>query len=180
MMIMLPEEESKKESEMDTDNRPLIMFDADGVVNLAQFLSSRQRSRLIRNEGWIQRWTGEPYYSTRIVFNPRWRAMVQPLAETGAELVWASGWQDHANRYLAPLLGLPDLRWAPAIHRRKASTVIPWTEGRPWVWLEDYEDELENASALSQDRPHLPVLVDRSRGLTVDHVTAVRSWLTSL
>ena len=180
MMIMLSEEEWKKEPEVRTISRPLILLDVDGVVNLAQFASSRQRNRLIRNEGWTQHWTGEPRYSTRIVFNPRWRQLVKLLAETGAELAWASGWQDHANWHIAPLLGLPDLRWAPAVHGDKAATVVPWTEGRPWAWLEDYEAELETASALSQDRPHLPVLVDRSRGLALDHVAAVKSWLDSL
>jgi hypothetical protein len=162
--------------------RPLVLLDADGVVNLGLFMSSRDRSRLRRADGWYSGRAGDRHdqMAHRIVLNRRWGPMLASLADAGAELAWASAWQSDANRFIGPLLGLPALRWAPAVHTRKAYTVIPWTEGRPWAWLEDIEDELEAASALSHRRPHLPVLVDRATGLTQEHVDRVAEWLRSL
>jgi hypothetical protein len=166
-----------------SDSRPLVLLDVDGVLNLAQFLSSRQRGRLRARDGWYSGRAGgdchDPYAS-RIVLSRRWGPMLRSLAGQGAELAWATGWQEEANWYIGPLLGLPQLRWAPAVHGRKAETVIPWTRGRPWAWLEDYEEELATASGLSLGTPHLPVLVDRATGLTQEHVRAVSGWLESL
>jgi hypothetical protein len=165
------------------DDRPLVLLDVDGVLNLGMFATSKQRGRLVRRHGWYSsRAGGDPHNpsASRVLLNPAWRPMLRSLAETGAELAWASGWMQEANWYIGPLLGLPELRWAPAVHRRKAYTVVPWTEGRPWAWLEDYEDELQVASALSRKRPHLPVLVDRETGLTQEHVDRVAAWLERL
>jgi hypothetical protein len=160
--------------------RPLVLLDVDGVLNLGQFLSSKQRSALQHRHGWYSGRAGDDHYGTRIVLNRYWGPLLISLEEQGAELAWATGWQKEANWYISPLLGLGDLRWAPAVHGRKAYTVVPWTEGRPWAWLDDIEDELKVASALSQHRPHCPVLVDRATGLTPDHVETVREWLKTL
>jgi hypothetical protein len=163
-------------------SRPLVLLDVDGVLNLGQFLSSRQRDRTGRQQGWYSGRAGDRHdpYAARIVLNRYWGPMLISLEDAGAELAWATGWQQEANWYISPLLGLGDLRWAPAVHGCKASTVIPWTEGRPWAWLDDIEHELATASSLSQDRPHLPVLVSQETGLTAEHVAAVMQWLRDL
>jgi hypothetical protein len=166
-----------------TDARPLVLLDVDGVLNLGLFMSSRRRSRLKRSEGWYSnRVGGDPHdlYAHRIVLNRRWGPMLRSLEAEGAELAWATAWQEGANRHISPLLRLGELPVAPARHKRKAYTVVPWTQGRPWAWLEDIGDELETASALSRRRPHLPVLVDPEEGLTGEHVERVREWLVSL
>jgi len=163
-----------------TDGRPLVLLDVDGVLNLGLFASSKQRSRLAYRSGWYSGRAGDPSYGERVLLNRAWGPMLRSLAEAGAELAWASAWMQAANWYIGPLLGLPELRWAPAVHRRKAYTVVPWTEGRPWAWLEDREDELTVASGLSRGRPHLPVLVDRATGLTQEYVSQVHGWLESL
>jgi hypothetical protein len=162
------------------DTRPLVLLDVDGVLNLGLFASSKKRSSLQYHHGWYSGRAGGDPYGERIFLNRAWGPMLRSLAEEGAELAWASAWMQAANWYIGPLLGLPELRWAPAVHRRKAYSVVPWTEGRPWAWLEDYEDELTVASGLSAGRPHCPVLVDRATGLTGDHVETVRQWLKSL
>lgn len=165
-----------------SDGRPLVLLDVDGVLNLAQFLSSRQRARLNGRDGWHNCRAGDRHdpYASRIVLNRAWGPMLRSLADEGAELAWATGWQEEANLFIGPLLGLPELRWAPALHGYKAHSVIPWTEGRPWAWFEDIGHELETASALSQDRPHCPVLVDRATGLTQENAETVRKWLRAL
>lgn len=151
------------------------------MLNLGQFATSRQRGRLRHERGWYDRRVDDSPYGSRIVMDPGCGRMLLRLAEAGAELAWATGWNGDANLYVGPLLGLPALPVAPAVHGCKASTVIPWTQGRPWAWLEDYEDELEDAVALTEPGvPCLPVLVDRATGLTQGHVSEVERWLGEL
>jgi hypothetical protein len=172
-----------------SDARPLVLLDVDGVLNLARFLSSRQRDRLLHGRpygtnksterGWVHRWSAERHYSSRIVTHPKYGEWLRPLAEH-AELAWATTWMAEANWHIGPLLGLPELRYAPAPYGSKAVHVVAWTQGRPWAWLDDQAEELDMASALSKGRPHLPVLVNRADGLTEENVSQVHDWLKSL
>jgi hypothetical protein len=164
---------------------PAVLLDVDGVLNLARFRSSRQRDRMIR-DGYFHRRPTDPFSGDRLLVNlPRAKAAVRGLLELGAEVIWATTWGPSANDYFVPLLGLPEvLRVAPVDFRcpTKASTVIPWLEGRPWAWLEDQQRELEAALALTREgTPCCPVLVDPAGdGLGSGHVQAVNDWLGSL
>lgn len=162
--------------------RPLVLLDVDGVLNLGQFMSSKRRSHLRRADGWYSGRAGDPRdpYAERIVLNRSWGRVLRHLEDYGAELAWATAWNEAANFFISPLLGLGQLPVAPARDGRKAGTVIPWTGGRPWAWLEDREFELEAASALAGGTPHLPVLVDPEKGLGWGHIERVRYWLVSL
>lgn len=164
---------------------PVVLLDVDGVVNLGLFLSSAERGRLRWHDGWFIGRAGDRSdpYATRIVLNRKWGPAIRSLADTGAELAWATRWREAANMWIAPLLGLPRLPVVPvsgSAARLKAWDVIPWTQGRPWAWLDDEEDELAMASSLSSKRPHLAVLTDRKTGLADEHAEKVRAWLASL
>ena len=163
---------------------PVVLLDVDGVLNLARFRSSRQRDRMIR-EGYFHRRPRDPFSGDRLLVNlPRVRAAVRGLLETGAEVTWATTWGPSANDYFVPLLGLDEvLPVAPVNYRysTKAFTVIPWTQGRPWAWLEDQQRELDMATALTrEDTPCCPVLVSTDTGLGGEHVQVVNDWLGSL
>ena len=164
-----------------TDRRPLVLIDVDGVVNRARFLSSRQRDRLVRSgQGWVSTWSGERHYSSRIVTTRAYGRMLLPLAER-AELAWATTWTAEANWRIGPLIGLPELRYSPVSDKGgKAACAVAFTEGRPWAWLDDTQEELALASALSRGRPHLPVLVSRETGLVQENVDEVAAWLEGL
>ena len=159
----------------------MVLLDVDGVLNLGLFDSSRQRSRRQYRDGWLAyRLHGDPF-GPWMVLNPRWGPMLRSLAAEGAELAWATTWNDEANEAVGPMLGLPPLPVAQVKYLEKARTAIPWTGGRPWAWLEDTEHELSSAVRCTRAGvPHLPVLVDPSAGLTEDHVERVREWLVSL
>jgi hypothetical protein len=173
------EENSKK--------KPWLLLDVDGVVNLGLFLSSRQRSKLRGDQGWISTRAGDPHdpYAARIVTNRNWGRILLGLTDV-FDLAWATGWSREANWYISPLLGLPELPVAPAVVKRdeaprKAFTVIPWTQGRPWCWLEDIEHELLHASVITRvSTPHCPLLVDRTTGLTEAHAESARKWAEGL
>lgn len=161
-----------------------VYLDVDGVVNLGWFTGPELFPGL-RAAGWYAgRVTGDqadPHAGFRVVLDPAWGGALRGLTDLGAQLVWATGWNEGANAHIGPLLGLPELPIAPAVHGAKASTVIPWGGLKPWAWLEDDPGELETAVALTPPGvPCLPVLVDRATGLTPDHINQVASWLSSL
>lgn len=172
--------------------RPYVLLDVDGVINLARFRSARERGRLTSRdkmraagcEPWFHRRPDDPFTDDRLLVNlPVVRPLVQALADSGAELAWATTWGSRANDVFSPLLGLPDLPVAPVSPRlsRKAWTVIPWTQGRPWAWLEDQQPELEAALAVAERGvPCQPVLVDRAAGLDAGYTAQVLRWLESL
>lgn len=166
-------------------DRPVVLLDVDGVVNLGLFLSSAERGSLHGKDGWHSGRAGDRHdpYAARIVLNRRWGPAIRSLADAGAELAWATRWREAANVFIGPLLGLPPLPVVPVSGdpgRLKAWSVIPWTQGRPWAWLDDEEDELAMAVALSRSRPHLAVLTDRKTGMTGEHADEVRAWLAGL
>lgn len=84
-----------------------------------------------------------------LTLNPAHGRLLRVLAgAAGAELAWATTWEDLANRYIGPVLGLPELPVVlPCEYGAKAGTVVPWTNGRPWVWFDDSGRELEHADS---------------------------------
>lgn len=92
---------------------PVVYLDVDGVVNLGWFTSPARFAGL-RAAGWhAGRVTGDPtgrQEGFRVVLNPAWGPALLALADLGAELTWASGWNEGANLHVGPLLGLPGCR----------------------------------------------------------------------
>jgi HAD domain in Swiss Army Knife RNA repair proteins len=158
--------------------RSLILLDVDGVLN-----PSRRPG-----PGWlVEQITvdGETY---PVRLNPHHGAELLALADdTGAELVWATTWNQHANEEIGPRIGLPELRvlqmpnegWTGFGANPKTQAVATQTGGCPFVWFDD---------ALSRhDRIYLDDHVGRNtfrlihigqrRGLTAKHITQARTWL---
>ena len=112
------------------------------------------------------------------------------VADTGAELVWASYWCAHANDWIAPRLGLPELPFVPIPDRPlgaelslgawKARHVAAWAGERPFVWFEDEPDVTESLLTEQGIGEHLLVAVDPRLGLMQDHLDRARTWLTGL
>lgn len=165
--------------------RPWVLLDVDGVVNLGLFLSSAERGRLHGRDGWYSGRAGEPhdYWATRIVLNRAWGPMIREIAAAGAELAWATRWRDAANMWISPLLGLPELPVVPVSsddRQLKAWAAVDFTQGRPWAWLEDQDEELAMASALCRGREFLPAQTGPKTGLTREHADKVIAWLGTL
>ena len=103
------------------------------------------------------------------------------------KLVWATTWESEANECLAPLLGLPQL---PVVTRPEPSdepepmgphgktrTLLDWSAGRPFAWLDD--------QITDSDRIRVEVLhpaqtllrrVDHRRGITDADFAALGGW----
>jgi hypothetical protein len=155
-----------------------VLLDVDDVLN--PDFSATARKKLARHDGWVSQWCVLPEGHFRLFVNPRHGQWLRDLVrETGVRLAWGTTWQDSANRYVGPLLGLPRLPVAPMrAGAAKAPSMVPWTLGAPFAWIDNDETELRIASRLADDigQEFLPVLVDARTGLTEEHIARVRDW----
>ncbi|MEO3974893.1 HAD domain-containing protein [Streptomyces sp. CAU 1734] len=109
------------------------------------------------------------------------------LAELGREfeLVWATAWEDEANTFITPVLGLPVLpvvRFPPVPFdpARKVPAVDAFAGDRPAAWVDDAHTPEGVAWARSRTAPTLLVPTDPARGLTRKAVDDLLLWRASV
>ncbi|MFE2377326.1 HAD domain-containing protein [Streptomyces sp. NPDC059398] len=115
-------------------------------------------------------------------------ALGERLTALPCELVWATTWENAANEYLAPLLGLPPLPvvswpepaaddWRRGLHW-KTRALVDWSGGRPFAWLDDEITENDRAW-VEAHHPARTLLrhIDPRHGLTDADFTALDAWL---
>lgn len=159
--------------------RPLLLVDVDGVLNPF----GRPKPDFRRYTCAID---GETY---TVHLNPRHGAMLMDLAlRTKAELVWATTWEDAANEWIAPRIGLPRLPVIQVAQDKpsevgemfKTPHVADYVAGRPFVWFDDCifnedEDYLRGHQGVGE---FLLIQVAPRAGLTSNHLATALEWLT--
>ncbi|MFD8206759.1 HAD domain-containing protein [Streptomyces sp. NPDC059695] len=113
------------------------------------------------------------------------------LAALGCEVVWATTWEEDANEFIAPLIGLPRLDvvvWPEVsdldeqdehagLHW-KTRTLVARAAGRTFVWVDDEVTDADRVwVAAHHPGPALLHRVDARRGLTDRDYAALHSWL---
>ncbi|SDI57595.1 HAD domain-containing protein [Nonomuraea jiangxiensis] len=159
--------------------RPLLLLDVDGVLNPMRGPSPDFRA--------YRCLIGSEVYTVHL--NPRHGRRLLDLAlTTGSELVWATTWEDHANDWIAPRIGLPSLPVIPMSPEApsefgemfKTPHVAAYAGRRPFVWFDDQvwaEDE-EYLRVHRGLADFLLVHVDPRIGLTSRHLGMAHEWLT--
>ncbi|MEV5574605.1 HAD domain-containing protein [Spirillospora sp. NPDC052269] len=159
---------------------PLALVDVDGVLNPFRRPHRRFRRHRVHPDG----------ETVRIWLDARHGRMLRELAaRTGAELAWATYWEDEANYWVGPRLGLPKLPYVPlprfpgvaeghSLGAWKARHVAAWTGDRAFIWFEDEPHAAETLAATSGIGDHLLVHVDPVTGLTEAHIETAETWLT--
>jgi hypothetical protein len=146
-----------------TSDRPYILIDVDYVLN-PDFRGRWDGAEFgsLSSAGWVVL-NGFTMNDRPVWLNRHHGIKLLHAAEaTGAKLAWATRWHDLANQIISPILGLPQLPVAPCTSESKADTVIPWTQGRRFAWLDDEQYVI--------DACELGVKVDPETGLTDEDI----------
>jgi hypothetical protein len=158
-------------------DRPLLLLDVDGVLNpwlMPELPDGYQLHRIGIFDVILASWHGP--------------AILELCEEANLDLVWATTWEEDANREIAPRIGLPDdLPWIsfpmddedPLVESRKLPAVRRWVADHSCVWIDD--DLWGDAWAWATERtddgiPTLLVKPSPERGLTQAHLAAVSHW----
>ncbi|MEU8367715.1 HAD domain-containing protein [Micromonospora tulbaghiae] len=153
---------------------PLLLLDVDGVLNpfgTDRCPSGYEEFEFFRDE--------EP---VRLC-----RAHAAWLRDLGDrfDMVWATGWGAEANRFLAPVLQLPELPVIgfppiPFEPREKVPAIASYVGSRPAVWIDDALTPEAHAWAEGRKAATLLVDVDPAEGLTQAVVRRALSWAENL
>lgn len=153
--------------------KPILFLDVDGVLNGAtatyrEYLLDVAREELPRND-FVNRPQAD-VVSFRVRFD---NSLGQLLGELGEyyELVWATTWEELANKYLSPLLGLDQLGTVPLslepasdhelfchrVAQWKWRALVRYADGRAFAFVDDKAWEL--ADEYGSGRGLWPVVV---------------------
>lgn len=172
---------------------PAIFVDVDGVLNA--FWNTEQDSVTFDAQPFGP---AGPRYQVSLV-REHGKMLKKLRLDTGSELIWCTFWEEHANNWIAPRLGLDKLPWVPidaadwrceenaerTPGERKANKAYDWLlkTGRSAVWFDDEPDILSTMQArfnASDDRMppcvHI-VQVPPNLGLQQAHIEEAREWL---
>ncbi|MBO0915146.1 hypothetical protein [Streptomyces laculatispora] len=139
--------------------RPLLFVDVDGPLN--PYAAKRER----RPEGYttlrVPRGGGAPEENgERLLRRRPLRVWLNPehgpdLLRLDYELCWATSWMADANRWIAPVLGLPVLPFVDfgdALFRErpdgvhwKTAPLLDYANGRPFAWVDDEQSDADHA-----------------------------------
>jgi len=145
-----------------TDRRPVIALDVDGVLNPAGAPTDLgpgwKIHRIEVPEVDVPRspfvpGRGDRDISVDVCLNAGLHgAWITKMHAEGADVVWATTWEDAANGYLAPLLGIDPLpvgiRTTPEMRSRMQDSARAWKSrslprlfrGRPLAWVDNLAD----------------------------------------
>ncbi|MFJ8229640.1 hypothetical protein ACIQ9E_06705 [Streptomyces sp. NPDC094448] len=136
-------------------NRPLLFLDVDGPLNPYAAQPARRPDgyttlRVPRNDAHQDDRGLSSRRPLRVRLNPEHG---RTLLELGFELCWATSWMDDANRWIGPVLCLPELpfvdfgdallRERPDGVHWKTGPLVAYAGGRPFAWVDDEQSELD-------------------------------------
>jgi hypothetical protein len=153
-----------------SDRRPILLVDVDGVLNP---YAADVCPDGYREYDFLPR--------ERVFLSDRHGPMLTSLVRY-FELVWATAWQDDANRLICPVLHLPVLpviefpRVGGGQRLQKLPTVTRAVGDRPCAWIDDEHQPDHHEWARRREAPTLIVDIDPREGLTSEAVQRLAAW----
>jgi HAD domain in Swiss Army Knife RNA repair proteins len=157
--------------------KPLLLIDVDGVISLFGFDPARPPA------GRFELVDGIAHFLSATAGEH-----LRRLSEE-FELAWCTGWDEKANEYLPPALGLPaelplvifaPCDRPPSAHWKVAG-IDAWVQpSRPLAWVDDAHDGRCRSWATERAAPTLLLQTDPAVGLTDAHVAELRAWARRL
>ncbi|HEX8870514.1 MAG TPA: hypothetical protein VF821_32915, partial [Lentzea sp.] len=169
----------------------VVVVDVDGVLAVAPGAMPEDRA-VVRELGYQAHEfdgsgpDGSPARGM-VWLKPEHGVWLRELADQGAELVWGTSWGHVAVTWIAPRLGLPELRvievpnqapafgWSP-----KIGPIQRWVGDRPLAWIDDQLGGKEPGWAEERRDDGIPTLIVQPypwRGLERTHVEQILAWL---
>jgi hypothetical protein len=156
--------------------RPFLLIDVDGVLNP---LGLGPEGRVPPG------FEAHDLDGLRVMLAREHGIWLTDLAED-FDLVWATSWENDADRLIADLVGLP--RGLPVITFESPQTgwttklpdVVRFVGDRPVAWADDALGPEEHAWARTRRVPTLLVQPDHRVGLTPSHIEQLRSFAAGL
>jgi hypothetical protein len=173
----MPSVESLKSLHLAPVERPLLLVDVDGVISLFGFDPSRPP------EGRFELVDGIAHFISATA-GQHLRALLDRF-----DLVWCTGWEEMANEYLPPALGLPGSLPHLVLDRNVGRSHAHWkldaidryaAPRRPLAWIDDALGEECEAWASRRAGPTLLVTTVSSVGITGEHVGELIGWADQL
>ncbi|MFF7988765.1 HAD domain-containing protein [Kitasatospora xanthocidica] len=176
--------------------RPVLLVDVDGPLNPDAAKPHRRPAEYETHRLMTPRWEAAERRRLRAWGLPNkrpkpLRVWLNPahgaaLAALPFDLVWATTWEEEANEFLAPILGLPALpviTWSDPRPEPgagvfwKTPEVVAWARGRPFAWVDDLVTDADRAWVEAHHRgPALLHRVDPKVGLTAEDFAALADW----
>ncbi|MET7439076.1 hypothetical protein ACWERY_12160 [Streptomyces sp. NPDC004082] len=128
-------------------SRPLLFLDVDGPLN--PYAAGPRRPP----EGYTTILVAlRPGRPLRVWLHP---GHGRALLGLGFDLCWATTWMDAANRWIAPVVGLPELPYVdfgdtllterPDGVHRKTEAILTYAGRRPFAWVDDEQSPADTA-----------------------------------
>ncbi|GGR50536.1 hypothetical protein [Streptomyces aurantiogriseus] len=164
-------------------SRPLLYLDVDGPLN--PYAAKPER----RPEGYTTiRAAVRPGRPLRVWLHPGHGAALLGLPY---ELCWATTWMGEANRWIAPVVGLPELPYVDFGDRLlalrndqvhwKTEILVAHAAGRPFAWVDDEQSSADEAYvARHHPAPALLHHVNPRVGLREDDFTVLERFAAGL
>jgi hypothetical protein len=161
-----------KRTQHESDNRPILFVDVDGVISLFGFNPSGKPDGAFHSIDGIIHLIGAEA-----------AGRLARLADA-YELVWATGWEEKANEYLVHILALPgdlpvltfDGRAVFGSSHWKLDAIDDYASGRPAAWIDDNLDDRAERWAAGRAEPTLLVRTESAAGITDEHVNRLLAW----
>lgn len=113
-----------------------------------------------------------------------------PLNPFARRLVWATTWEQEANEWIGPHIGLPELPFVPwpAAQERadeqdgrywKTRFVAEYAADRPFAWFDDQISQID-ARWCAENHPAASLLqwIDPAYGIRDRDLAVVRRWIS--
>jgi hypothetical protein len=158
----------------DQDPRPLLLVDVDGVLNPWHAIECPPGFR---------EYSFAP--GERVRLSVYHGELLRSLADSFV-LVWATAWEHRANRFICPVIALPELPviefpvTGPDYLFRKLPAVIDSVGDRPCAWIDDEHHPAHHSWARDRGVPTLIVDIDPAVGLTTRVASQLAEWATAL
>ncbi|MFI9756027.1 hypothetical protein [Streptomyces collinus] len=149
-------------------SRPILFLDVDGPLNPYAAKPERRPDGYTTLRVPLEGGASEEHRSLsfrrrtlRVWLNPEHG---RDLLRLDYELCWATTWMAEANRWIAPVLGLPELPFVdfgdvllqdrPDGVHWKTAPLVEYADGRPFAWVDDEQSDLDQAYVNTHHRTH--------------------------